>query len=1232
MIDTDFSSVPAGTNVTIFGGVQDGYTSPAGGHVVNGTLELTADVAGSSGAIVVRPDVAPSDFHATFHVSIGGGSTRPADGFSFNYGSGIPTSGYVQWENVEDELKPVGENVIVPDGLMVGFETYILNDVAHGRIFYAVNGVEVDSVAVDVATLVNNIFVPVDISVTNGQLTVIHNGIIYFDHADLDGYDPLPDSVFVIGARTAGLTEEHRIDNLKITAVTGAGIETSENQAVAISGLEISDADAGSANVQATLGVTHGTLALAGTVGLAGDLDGSDGTLTLTGTIAAINLALQGLTYQPNAGNDTLSLTVNDLGSTGSGGAQSATTTIAITVDTDNSAPVAGVDNVGVRSDFLAIASTLTFNDNDPDGDSFAISGAKHGNDLAAYDDDGVYTIQGQYGTLYLFATAHASVNFGEFVNFPVNAGDYIYDIGQGIGGDAIGGSAIYDLQPGNHLTDTFTYTITDSFGAVSQPATITVTFDPAYIDLDVRTSAGYDTTALWSDLFDGISDGTLNGTLTEIDATHLTFENNGKTIVVDAKDLEWTGSLDDNDVVLIDGLIKGFHVSDGLGPLLDVVRYSIPAATFNAAADNFNRGALDAVFAEYAYDSTGGSGADELSGGNLVDYIDTGGGADIVHAGDGNDVITIRDNAAWYIDGGDGIDTIKLSAAFDLVGAPVGQTATDIEIFDLNNTDANSIRIEPEGLVGLNADGVLRILGNADDRVLLSGDYPGHPGGQWARTIADTFYNGDYATPGVHFDKYEYTDGGGPIATLYVQTDVFVDLQDDAPVILAPAALLYNPTTDSTRINRVGFADVDSPGELTVTFSVASTAEGNFSGVIDSPDVTETLSGDDTVLTLVGSAAAINATIAANHIVFNPYGDDPHTVTVQVDDGVNSASTSVVVRPVTTDTNEFGPAVNNFAGATLNTFSFDGHGSDDVIYTAWNHIVGSAVYSDTDGGSMFPSNDTIYTVFTPAQLNEILSSPASRSSLQNFLIDPKVNGLDLSSTGWHAEVSPSTGADGFEAAHVELANLWSTTSVSTPSDNYIDIDTVWNAVLRQTPLSGDVGTAGNNLMVAATTHTQSGGAGNDVLVASADGNVLGGGADDDLLLGGAGNDTLIGGEQNDVLAGAGGADTFKFDDLGSGHSDIVVDYSFAEGDRIDLSSILNNIGMQPDADSQYLNIAIAANGRDVVVQVDTAGTGTFSGGTHDVATLIGINTDGYDPINVFYAGHDHRLLFDLVT
>ena len=1056
-------------------------------------------------------------------------------------------------------------------------------------------------------------------------------------------------------------------DAPEISGVDGPGFVQQVGDAVAIAtGVSVFDIDntnfnGGTFSAEITGGLHGGDLlfidngsaninVLAGTVNYDADGAGSGNPVAIgtvsgssTSTHITINLnhqasaaAVKALTeafrFFSSATDSTgdtrkVTFTLNDGSGTAGGGSNTDSFIANVTVIPDNNAPVAGVDNVGVRADYLAIASTLTFNDSDPDGDSFVISGAERNGTPAAYDNNGLYTIQGQYGTLYLFATAHTGVNAGEFEDFSVNAGDYIYDIGQGIAGNDIGGSAIYDLQPGHQLTDIFTYTITDSFGAVSQPATITVTFDPAYIDLDVRTSAGYDTTTLWSDLFDGASDGILNGTLTEIDATHLTFENNGKTIVVDAKDLEWTGSLDGNDVVLIDGLIKGFHVSDSLGPLLDVVRYSIPAATFNAAVDNFNRGALDAVFAEYGYDSTGGSGADQLFGGNLVDYIDTGGGPDIVHAGEGNDVVTVRDNSAWYVDGGDGIDTIALPDGLDL-GAPVGQTAIDIEIFDLNTTNANTIRIEPESLFNANADHVLRILGNADDIVLLTGDYPAHPGGQWNLAIADTFYTGDSATGGVHFDKYVYTDGGGPIATLYVQTGVSVDLHDDAPVILAPAALLYNPTTDSTRINRVGFADVDLPGEVTVTFSVASTAEGNFLGVIDSPDVTETLSPDNTVLTLVGTAAAINATIAANNILFNPSDDDPHTVTVQVDDGVNPVSTSVVVKPVTTDTDPFGTAINNFAGATLNTFSFDGGGGDDVIYTAWNHIVGAGIYEDTDSGSMSPSNDTIYAIFTPAQLNEILSSSSSQTELKNFLTDPKVNGLDLSGTGWHATVSPSTGADGFEAAHVELANLWSNSSASTPSNNYIDIDTVWNSVLRQTPLSGDVGTPGNNLMVASTTHTQSGGAGNDVLVASAGGNVLGGGADNDLLLGGAGNDTLIGGEQKDVLAGAGGADTFKFADLGPGHSDVVVDYNFAEGDRIDLSSILDNIGMQPGiADSQYLKIAVAGNGRDVIVKIDTAGTGDFSGTAHDVATLTGINTDGFDPLHVFFAGRDHLLL-----
>jgi hypothetical protein len=69
-----------------------------------------------------------------------------------------------------------------------------------------------------------------------------------------------------------------------------------------------------------SLTVQHGKLTLASTAGLTfqvGDGKG-DGTMTFRGTIAAINAALDGLTYAPAkgyVGSDSLTITANDLGS-----------------------------------------------------------------------------------------------------------------------------------------------------------------------------------------------------------------------------------------------------------------------------------------------------------------------------------------------------------------------------------------------------------------------------------------------------------------------------------------------------------------------------------------------------------------------------------------------------------------------------------------------------------------------------------------------------------------------------------------------------------------------------------------------------------------------------------------------------------------------------------------------------------------------------------------------------
>jgi Ca2+-binding RTX toxin-like protein len=73
----------------------------------------------------------------------------------------------------------------------------------------------------------------------------------------------------------------------------------------------------------------------------------------------------------------------------------------------------------------------------------------------------------------------------------------------------------------------------------------------------------------------------------------------------------------------------------------------------------------------------------------------------------------------------------------------------------------------------------------------------------------------------------------------------------------------------------------------------------------------------------------------------------------------------------------------------------------------------------------------------------------------------------------------------------------------------------------------------------------------------------------DETAIGGAGNDILYGSDGNDTLTGSGGADVFKFQ-AGDTGSDIITDFSIADGDQVDLSSY----GIISSADAQqYLSL-----------------------------------------------------------
>ncbi|MGN8359368.1 immunoglobulin-like domain-containing protein, partial [Pseudomonas sp. SMN11] len=140
---------------------------------------------------------------------------------------------------------------------------------------------------------------------------------------------------------------------------------------------------------------------------------------------------------------------------------------------------------------------------------------------------------------------------------------------------------------------------------------------------------------------------------------------------------------------------------------------------------------------------------------------------------------------------------------------------------------------------------------------------------------------------------------------------------------------------------------------------------------------------------------------------------------------------------------------------------------------------------------------------------------------------------------------------------------------------------------------------------------------GNDTLLGT-DGN--------DIIFGGAGNDTLIGGKGNDTLTGGSGADLFVWK---AGHTgnDVITDFKASEGDRLDLSDLLQ--GEKGSNITDYLKVS-TVNG-ETVLQVSSKGELNATDGANHVDTTItmqGVNWSSAT-INSLVGGADPLIKID---
>ncbi|GAA6620803.1 DUF4347 domain-containing protein [Scytonema sp. NUACC26] len=178
--------------------------------------------------------------------------------------------------------------------------------------------------------------------------------------------------------------------------------------------ISVSDADAGSNEVEVTLTATNGTLSLNGTLGLfvtTGDgID--DKEISFRGGLDKINAALTGMTFNPDAnvfGEGSVTITTNDLGNTG-GAAVTVSNTVKVIIEPINEPPVNSVP--------ITDQSTIT---NTPLVFSKATNNSISISDIDALNNPVKVTLTATHGSLSLNANSIGKLNFSQGVGDGTN-------------------------------------------------------------------------------------------------------------------------------------------------------------------------------------------------------------------------------------------------------------------------------------------------------------------------------------------------------------------------------------------------------------------------------------------------------------------------------------------------------------------------------------------------------------------------------------------------------------------------------------------------------------------------------------------------------------------------------------------------------------------------------------------------------------------------------------------
>ncbi|MFD0389827.1 cadherin-like domain-containing protein [Tistrella bauzanensis] len=633
-------------------------------------------------------------------------------------------------------------------------------------------------------------------------------------------------------AGTGGALTDSATVTLDITAVNDApdltapaSIAVTEDTATSLTGISISDIDAGSGIVTVTFAVGSGSLSA--TSGSGVTVGGTATSRTLSGTVTAINafIAANGVSFTPatNATADvTLTVTVNDGGNSGTGGALTDSATVTLDITAVNDAPdLTAPASIAVTEDTATSLTGISISDIDAGSGVVTVTFAVGSGSLSATSGSGV-TVGGTATSRTLSGTVTAinafiAANGVSFTPATNATADVTLTVTVNDGGNSGTGGALTDSA-----TVTLDITAVNDAPDLTAPASIAVTEDTAtsltgisISDIDAGSGVVTVTFAVGSGTVSatsgsGVTVGgtatsrTLSGTVTAINA------------FIAANGVSFTPATNATaDVTLTVTVNDGGNTGTG-GALTDSATVTLDITAVNDAPD------LTAPVSIAVTEDT----ATSLTGISISD-IDAGSGIVTVTFAVGSGSLSATS--------GSGVTVGGTATSRTLSG-----TVTDINAF----IAANGVSFTPAA--------------NATADVTLT------------VTVND---GGNSGTGGALTDS----------ATITLD----ITAVNDAPDLTAPASIAVTEDT-ATSLTGISISDVDAgSGIVTVTFAVGS---GSLSATSGSG---VTVGGTATSRTLSGTVTDINAFIAANGVSFTPAANATAdvTLTVTVNDGGNSGT-----------------------------------------------------------------------------------------------------------------------------------------------------------------------------------------------------------------------------------------------------------------------------------------------------------------------------------------------------